>query len=176
MDLMLCISYFFLGCSQWALGVTRSLEFHRLCQRNHLVASGAVMVSVSDSHNRTLSMWLCPIKHAYSGVLLKLEVSLNPVAAGVEVCIAVPTIAVSTANLFSQYFNDCVNEGAKLLVTLQYVRWGFQGATCELRDYVEGDDALCDLEMLLDDTMPRKAIKEGLLPDWVYLECSYSVS
>ena len=139
---------------KWA--AARSLEFHRLCASNKCISTGSVLVSISDSLARRLALWLCPLTHAYSAMLLKMEPSLQEDSDTIDVKIVVPTIAKSTPDMFAEYYEQCVVRHAKLLVTLQFISWGRDGATLALGDTDEGDVPLVELEMVLDDTFPRE--------------------
>ena len=137
---------------KWA--ASRSLEFHRLCLRNKSIAAASVLVSITDSLHRKLAFWLCPLKHRYNGMLLKMEPSL--VGSGVDVQVSIPTVHKSTPDMFAEYYEQCVEQHAHLLVTLQFVTWGKTGSTLEIPDTDEGDEPLVDLEMVLDDSFPKQ--------------------
>jgi len=148
---------------KWA--ASRSLEFHRLCVRNKSISAGSVLVSITDSLAKRLALWLCPLKHSYSGVLLKMEPSITETE-GIDVQVAIPTVMKSTPDVFAEYYEHCVERKAVLLVTLQFVTWGKCGATLAIAEADEGDEALLDLVMVLDDSSPRQ--QQGQLAIWPY--------
>ena len=141
---------------KWA--AARALDFHRLCKRNRFIASGSVLVSISDSDSKTLAFWMCPLTHAYTGMMLKMEPSLvDGAGAGVDVRISVPTVAMSSPDMFAEYYDVCVVGKFKLLVTFSFISWGLDGgAQLSIFDgSLDGDSPLVELEMVLDQTMPK---------------------
>ena len=84
---------------------------------------------------------------------------------GIDVQVTIPTVMKSTPDVFAEYYEHCVERKAVLLVTLQFVTWGKCGATLAIAEADEGDEALVDLEMVLDDSFPRQ--QQGQLAIWI---------
>ena len=66
------------------------------------------------------------MQYKYTGQMLKLSAAIS--GENVDLQVASPLVSKTAVQLFAEYYDKCVGQKAKLLITFQPMVWTFRGA------------------------------------------------